>query len=655
MLTRVPLWIGLLGATFAAPAHAVEADFFTNELYPVLEAAGCRQCHNDNGVASSTRLQFPPKNASPDLIAAFGLSLGALVDRSNSAESLLLRKPTARTSHGGGLRIPSSSEEEQALIQWVDFLAKREADPHSGIDRGPADTGPTGPLRRLTHNQYNRSVSALLGFETKPSDQFPSEDYVDGFANQAHGQSLSPILLEAYSKAAQKLAISAFRGADRSGLIPCKPASPTDAACRDAFLTQIGRRAYRRPMRPVELTAYRALFDHQAQAEDNFLAGARVSVEAMLQSPKFIFREVGFQQDEDAYRLAGRLAFFLWDEAPDESLLDAVERGKLNTAAGIEATVREMLEDPRAKPAMDEFLAQWLRFDLALRAVRDRRFYPQFDAELVDAMLQETRSLFRDLLWNDRDFMTLFTADYGFIDARLAAIYDLEAPPTRFSRVSYPVESLRRGILGQGTFLMLTSKPADTSPTERGKFVREHFLCQMAPPPPIGIDTSLPEVTDERPVTNRERLSIHLSNEACAGCHKLLDPIGLGLEQYDAIGAFREKQLVTIFPTRDEAAKKTKTKPTEYRLDIDVEGEVVGLKNGRFRNPMELGEILAAEPSCRKCVVKQLFRFAMGRQESFDDRLTIDEAMRRFEASGFKFRELIISIATSETFLRGSS
>ncbi len=521
--------------------------------------------------------------------------------------------------------------------------------------QGAADTGPQGPLRRLTHNQYNRTVSALLGFETKPADRFPSEDYVDGFANQAQGQSLSPLLLEAYGAAANRLAVSAFRGGDRNRLIPCQPASPADAACRDAFLSQFGRRAYRRPLRPDELDAYRDLFDHQAKAERDFLAGARVTVEAMLQSPKFIFREAGFREDEHAYRLAGRLAFFLWDEAPDDRLLDAAEAGELRTAEGVEATVRRMLADPRAKAAQDEFLAQWLRFDLAQRAVRDRRFYPQFDAELVDAMLEETRLLFRDLVWNDGDFMTLFTADYGYLDQRLAAIYGFEPPAKRFDRVRFPADSPRRGILGEAAFLMLTSKPADTSPTLRGKFVREHFLCQMAPPPPIGVNTTLPEVTDERPMTNRERLSVHLSSPVCAGCHRLIDPIGLGLEQYDAIGAFRDKQRVLIFPTRDEAAKKTKTEPTEYHLDIDVAGEIVGLSTGKFSSPKELGEILAAEPSCRKCVVKQLFRYAMGRQETFEDSRAIDEAMRRFEASGFKLRELIVAIALSETFLEGAS
>lgn len=654
MLTRIRVGVWLL-AMAAGPTYAIDADFFGSDLYPVLEAAGCRQCHNDNGVASSTGLQFPPRDASPELVTAFGRRLGALVDKADPQTSLLFRKPTNRTTHGGGERIKPGSDDEKALLAWVEFLGAPDAAVDSRTAEGPASTGPRGPLRRLTHNQYNRAVSALIGFETRPADQFPSEDFVDGFANQAYGQSLSPLLLEAYSAAANKLAVSAFRAGDRNGLIPCEPASPADTACRDAFLTEFGRRAYRRPLRPEELNAYRDLFDDQAGAEDDFLAGARVSVEALLQSPKFLFREVGFRDDEHAYRLAARLSFLLWDEPPDERLLDAAASGKLRTDDGIEATVREMLADPRAKAAMDEFLAQWLRFDLAQRAVRDRRFYPQFDAELVDAMLEETRLLFRDLVWNNRDFMTLFSADYGFIDSRLAEIYGLEAPAARFDRVAFPADSVRRGVLGQATFLMLTSKPADTSPTERGKFVREHFLCQLAPPPPIGLDTSLPEVTDERPMTNRERLSIHLSNEVCAGCHKLLDPIGLGLEQYDAIGAFREKQLVTIYPTRDEAAKKTKTKPTEYHLDIDVAGEIVGLDNGRFRNPKQLGEILAAEPSCRKCVVKQLFRYAMGRQETFEDRQTIDQAMQRFEASGFRFQELIVAIALSETFLRGAS
>ena len=157
----------------------------------------------------------------------------------------------------------------------------------------------------------------------------------------------------------------------------------------------------------------------------------------------------------------------------------------------------------------------------------------------------------------------------------------------------------------------------------------------------------MPPVTDEKPMTTRERLQIHLSNAACSGCHSLVDPVGFGFERFDAVGKHREKQLVTIFPTFDETSSKRKVQPTEYKLDIEAEGDVLGLKDARFKSHRELGEILAGEPGCQKCVVKMLFRWANGRSEEPDDQPVIDAALARFRQSGFKFRDLVVATAVS--------
>jgi hypothetical protein len=306
-----------------------------------------------------------------------------------------------------------------------------------------------------------------------------------------------------------------------------------------------------------------------------------------------------------------------------------------------------MLRDSRAQDALDEFLAQWMRFDRLRNAIRDRRLFPEFTAELVAGMTEETRRLFRSLVWEDRDFREFFTASYAYLSPELAKLYGVPAPPAPWGRVEFGADSERAGVLGQATFLALTSKPADTSPTERGLFVREHFLCQVVPPPPPGVNTTLPPVTDEKPMTTPERLQIHLSNAACSGCHSLVDPVGFGFERFDAVGKHREKQLVTIFPTFDETSAKRKLQPTEYKLDIKAEGDVLGLKNARFTSPRQLGEILAREPGCQKCVVKTLFRWASGRPEEPGDQPLIETALTRFRQSGFKFRELVVATAVS--------
>jgi hypothetical protein len=173
------------------------------------------------------------------------------------------------------------------------------------------------------------------------------------------------------------------------------------------------------------------------------------------------------------------------------------------------------------------------------------------------------------------------------------------------------------------------------------------------PPPPAGVSTVLPPPTDDQPMTNRQRLSAHLSNATCAACHGLIDPIGFGLEHFDAIGRYREQHVVTIFPTFDEMVHRTKTKPTEHRLPLDVTAYVRGIPNSEFATPRALGEILANDPACQKCVVKQMFRYALGRPETAADQPVIDQILREFQDSKFRFKRLIIAIISSQPFLGG--
>jgi hypothetical protein len=219
--------------------------------------------------------------------------------------------------------------------------------------------------------------------------------------------------------------------------------------------------------------------------------------------------------------------------------------------------------------------------------------------------------------------------------------------------VTFPADSERSGIVGSALFLSLTSKPSDTSPTERGLFVREHFLCQIVPPPPPGVNTNLPDPTAEKALTNRDRLAMHLTSPTCAGCHRLIDPIGFGLEHYDAIGKYRAKQTVVIFPTVDQLKTKPRMKPVVHELPVDTTASVRGIPNSEFQTPKQLGALLAATPNCQRCVVKQLFRYAMGRPETEADQPAIDASLKAFSESGFHFQNLIISIVESKVFLGG--
>jgi hypothetical protein len=406
-------------------------------------------------------------------------------------------------------------------------------------------------------------------------------------------------------------------------------------------------KAFRRPLDPAETVRYEKLFDRQPV----FLAGAQMVVEAMLQSPNFLFRleETGNPKWRP-YAAASRLSYALFDSMPDDALFAAAARGELNTAQGIEKAARRMLDDAKSREALDEFVEQWLRFDRVLTATRERRSFPNFTPDTAVAMTVEARRFVADLVWNDRDFTGLFTAPYAYPNGDLARIYAVEPPPNDFERVAFPANSERAGVFGQALFLTLTAKPDDTSPTARGLFVREQFLCQHVADPPPGVNTNLPPVTEAKPVTNRDRLSMHTTNKTCAGCHNLVDPIGYVFEKFDAIGQRREKLKLTFGQAFGEGGRRADRKLSTVELNLDTTGQVAGISTSPLASPQELGATLAASAQCQECVVKQYFRYVAGRMENPADRPLIRGVLDDFRQSGFKFKEMIISMMRAREF-----
>jgi hypothetical protein len=643
---------------FAQAPRPVDESFFFEKVYPMLHAVQCERCHGDNGVASETRLEFPESGAGRDQITVFGLSLMDLVDRGNPEQSLLLRKPTKRVKHTGGQRIKPDSDEEAVLRSWINYVAGLSDEQvrlaRERIARADQRGVESLAVRRLTHTEYNNTVRDLLGDQIQPASSFPREDFVNGFKNQLEAQGVSPLQAEAYSKAAERLARAAFRGGDPHGLIPRPPQSPTDAESVDEFVRKFGLRAFRRPLTDSEVSRYSGLFVAEASRTKSFHSGASMVIEAMLQSPQFLFRiERGANSPDASFEVASRLSYCLWGTMPSDELLRAAGAGELATVKQIEATARRMLDDPRARTAMDEFLAEWMRFDRVLEATRDRRRFREFNAEVAAAMVEETRRLFNHLVWHDLDFMEFFTANYTFVNPDLARLYGLPAPDGEFAKVEYPADSGRSGVLGHGSFLVLTSKPAETSPTARGLFIRNNFLGQEIPPPPAGVNTVLPNVTEATPMTNRQRLSVHLNSESCASCHRLIDPIGLGFEQYNAIGVFQKKMVLQFPGARGEEARGRRS--TIKEVEVDPSGFIQGMEDSEFSTPRELGHLLAGSKACQRTIVKQWFRYAFGRQETMNDQPVIDALLAKFRDSGFRFRELIVALVTSDLFLQKGS
>jgi hypothetical protein len=259
-------------------------------------------------------------------------------------------------------------------------------------------------------------------------------------------------------------------------------------------------------------------------------------------------------------------------------------------------------------------------------------------------MTEEALRFVGDLVWNDRNFMQVYTANWGFPNSSLAAVYKVPPPAHEWDRVTFPSDSERAGLLGQALFLTLTSKPDETTPTGRGLFVREQFLCQEVPPPPPNVDTNLPLFDESKPLNNRQRMSAHATDPVCASCHNLMDPIGFGLEKYDAIGERREQQKLLFFPAGHGLAAR-RAKPKEVLLDIDTAARVAGIANSDFTSARQLGELLARTPQCQECIVKQVFRYMAGRSITPADRPALNRAVEAFRKSDFDFKSILVALA----------
>ena len=651
--------LAVIASVPRAQNTAPDPVFFQTQVFPVFEAGKCSGCHSPAGVASASRLHFPEKDATPAQIQAFGLSLSSLVNRADVSQSPILAKPTNVMRHTGGVRIKPGSPEEKVLAAWVTSLAAASdtslAAAAKTLRDSEGEAAPKQLVRRLTHAQYDNTVRDLLNDYSRPALRFPPEDYVDGFRNQLTAQDMPPMLVETYSTAAERLALNAFRVGDINGLIPCKPASFGDAKCRDAFVRKFGTRAFRRPLRDEELKRYANVFNEQARVSKRFNEGARVVVEAMLQSPNFLFHvEAGPDGKSTDYDVASRLSYLLWNTMPDDALFAAAEKGELRTAQGRERAARRMIENtPRTRQALDQFFDEWLRFDRVVNAVKARNRFPDFTPELAAAMAEETRTLLHHLVTTDRNFMEALTADYSFLTSELASLYGVPAPDGQFEMVKFPEGSKRAGLLGQGTFLASTAGPTDTSPTARGIFVRERLLCQHVPPPPPGVITTLPDpLVDQPPKGRRQLMNEHVENPSCASCHRLMDPIGFGFEHFDAVGAWRDKEMIPVPRRGGGGGGGGRGGPPPVPVDINAQGEIAGLPNSTFSGAKELGAILAQSPVCQECVVRQMFRYSYGRMETAADEKTIDELFAGFKGSGFRFKNLLVGLVQSPEFLR---
>lgn len=491
----------------------------------------------------------------------------------------------------------------------------------------PVLVGASG-ARRLTRQEYDNTLRDLLGDTTRLGSVALPIDASAPYDNGYREQQPSQALIEAAERLATEAAARAMADpARRKALVGCTPQSPSDATCMRQFITTFGRRALRRPLEAEEISRYLSLQSYAVEAND-FYYGAQLVLAAMLQSPKFLYRiEFGTPVETEPgvyrlspYELASRLSYFLWGSTPPDWLLDLAGGGQLSTPDQVRAAAERLLSDARAHEQVQRFHAFWLGYyDL-----------PHAPA-LSDLFRAESAALVSKVVLEDRtDHFELFRATSTYVGDALATHYGLPSPGAgKFAWVSYGAQP-RQGILSHGAFLSAGVKALDSSPTLRGKYVRERLFCQELPPPPstVNTDDGPPEVTTSPCKEPRYRA---ISQSAtCAACHQNMDPIGFGLENFDREGRYRAHE--------DE-------QPT---CAISGEGEVVG--TGNFVGPAGLSEMLISSGVLQPCVVKQVYRFAMGRDEEPRDLGLLQKLDRQFGAQGRRFDRLLVDLVSDETF-----
>ncbi len=508
-----------------------------------------------------------------------------------------------------------------------------EGDPRAElpIDANVDGVGTVG-LRRLTVREYNATVRDLLGEGAAPSARFLPEDRRTPFDNDFTTQTASRVLVEGVEALARDIAARTVADPARRDLVVgCAPSSADDDDCMRSFVTAQGRRMLRRPLTAEEVDAFTRLgLDAAAQTE--FFGGVEAVLTAWLQDPAFLYRiETGVPVPGrpglfrlDGFEVATRMAYLIWGSAPDDGLLDWAESGGLDEAEGRREAATAMLADPRARGQIDRFHAQWLGYDSLS--------HPPF---LTNAMRLETRALVERVIFDEHAaWDQLFLSTDSYIGPTLASYYGIAEPITELGWVDTSAVD-RVGILSQGSFLSVAPNVDDTSPTKRGKVVRERLMCQPIPPPPPDVMADTPPTPTDSSC-RLDEYRAHREQGTCAGCHALMDEVGFGLERYDAVGVYREFEYLPEGLESNEACA------------IEGKGEIVGV--GTFEGPAGLGRLLVDEGIVQPCVVQQLYGYAMGHAVDDADEPMLQRLQADFAASDYRFDELVLALVADEAF-----
>jgi hypothetical protein len=502
---------------------------------------------------------------------------------------------------------------------------------------GALNAGVT-PARRLTRDQFNSTVRDLLGIDGRPADALAPDERIGPFQSNAVAP-ITDLLVQQHQEVA--VALAKLAEPRMNELSPCNLVADTGTTCATQFVTELVGRAYRRPLQTSEVQTYVSLFALGRQEAPS--VGFRLVVEAMLQSPFFLYHhDVGASGVPQPgavpvtpHELASRLSYFLWNSMPDKELTSLAGNGTLTTRAVLTQQVERMVSDPKAAETIALFHTQWLGLDDLVGRDKSATLYPRYDQQVGSDMLRETR-LFADSVVRGGDGLlrTLLTSPVVFPQGELFNIYGLTQAADFVAGSPVAADPARRaGILTQAAFLTRQAHADQSSPVHRGIIIRENLLCETIPPPPGNVNTTPPTPT---PITStRQRFAQHEADPTCAACHRLMDPIGLAFEHYDAIGSYRDMDGLG---------------PVDARGEIMVVPATSSLA-GAFAGAVELSAKLAGSRQVSDCFANQWFRYSMGRMESVDDACSIQAIHDGFHTSAGNIRSLLANIALSPAFL----
>jgi hypothetical protein len=505
---------------------------------------------------------------------------------------------------------------------------------------GPSEPKTSGgpiEVRRLSEAQYRNIVADIFGSDIIVAGRFDPFNRAGGLlAVSAGSATVTPTAFEQYDSLARSIAAQVVDEKNRDFLIPCKPAAvdQPDEACAGQFFAKTGRLLYRRPLTPVELKRSIAVSTVAAKSLGGFYPGLAYALAGMLETPSFLFitdrlKPGADRPTLDAYSKASRISFFLWNSAPDEALLKAAEQGDLDSKSGLQRQVDRMLASPRLKDGVRAFFIDMLALDDFDTLSKDPVIYPAFGlAAANDAKESLLRTITGQLIDSHGDYRDLFTTHKTFLSGPLGVVY--RAPvsaPDGWAPYEFPADQPRAGILSQLGFAALHSHPGRSSATLRGRAVRELILCEKVPDPPGDVNFSLVQDTGNPDYkTARQRLTAHRSSPSCAGCHALMDPIGLSMENFDGAGQYRQQ---------------------ENGVAIDTTGEIDGVK---FQDAAGLGQAIHDNPATASCIVNRAYQYATGRTIAKDEKDWIAYLEHSFAKDGYRFPELLRRIATSDAF-----